>query len=191
MQEQSSNYFGFLCYMLTMSGKPQTPVQNIAVSQGLTAKRVEFVANIVIRGMTQTAAAEAAGYAVPGVAASVLMRQPQVLEAIRLARLAAVDADLAGVAFDTLKEVMQNPKAPASARVTAATRVLTIGGYIERGKTLGKEGEGGKKDLADMTPGELKQHIADMRRQLDEADDEATDLAADMAQPVEKIEQIE
>lgn len=168
-----------------MGRRAKTPVASVVKSQGLTDKRILFVENIVLHSMKQGEAAAAAGFAGPAVAASQLMRNPQILEAIRLARMAAVDGELAGVALTTLKEVMQDKDSPASARVSAAKGVLQVGGYFERGKTLGKLGDKDRKPLSEMTPAQLNEAIAEMRKELDEASTTIDEVVADGMQTID------
>lgn len=151
----------------------------------------EFVVNIVIKGMTQTDAARAAGYASPGVAAHLLMKKSTIAEAIRAARMAAVDGEHAGTAFATLAEIMKDDTNPASARVAAAKTVLTIGGYLERGKAMGKKGEKEVKAIGEMTPAELRAEIDGMRDQLDKAEELVDSIAADNAQVIDIINESE
>lgn len=171
-----------------MNKRGTAAVNKAIQNNGLTEMRELYVYNLVINQMTQAEAAEAAGFSHPGVAANMLMKIPAVQEAIRRARMAAVDGVLAGVAFKTLEEVMRDADAPASARVAAATKVLTIGGYMDRGKALGKQGDKQVKPIGEMTPAELRAEIDGMRDQLDKAEDTIDDMAAEQAQPIELIE---
>ena len=75
---------------------------------------------------------------------------------IRLEREKLFHTDLATIATDTLKQVMESEEAPASAKVSACRTVLEVCNL------LGKHSSGGggsNKDLSSMTPEELQSVI--------------------------------
>jgi hypothetical protein len=110
-----------------------------------------FIHNLVRLGMNPTAAARDAGYRVPKMSAHDLTRSPRVAAAIRLARQTFYNTDLASLAGTTLRQIMEDPDAPAAARVTAARTALELAGDLDRGKGSDQGG----RNLAELSPEEL------------------------------------
>ena len=121
----------------------------------LTDKQSKFVDYYVAEGKTQTEAARLAGYSFPEYEGYRLVRQPRMIQVIHAARQKFYQTNLANVAVSTLHQVMQDPNAPAVARVSAARTALELAGDI--GPNSGKGTEGGS--LCEMTPGELSSLI--------------------------------
>jgi hypothetical protein len=121
----------------------------------LTDMQEAFVHKLVTTGCTQTAAAAEAGYAQPDVSASQLVRKPHVAAAIREMRERVI-GDLANVAVATLRTVMADTMAPASARVSAARTSLEAAGHL--GKGVGADA-GKDKPLHEMTQEQLTEFI--------------------------------
>ena len=122
----------------------------------LTDKQDLFVSHLVRDGLPRTAAARRAGYGAPATAAYDLMASPKVIAKIRIERNKLYQTELATKAVRTLKEVMADPAAPASARVAAARTSLELAGDI------GKHSQANQKtdrNLAEMTPDELAAFI--------------------------------
>lgn len=74
---------------------------------------------------------------------------------MRQARQTLYQADLANVAGDTLRQVMLDIDAPASARVSAARTALELAGDLGKAAEQGSDG----KTLAEMSPDELARLI--------------------------------
>ena len=95
---------------------------------------------------------------------------------IQQERLKLFQSDLSIVAVQTLKEVMQDKQAPASARVSACRSVLEIDGDFKAGS---KDTD---KSLSDMSPSELASVI-------DKLDIERARLAKDVTPRTTKLPQ--
>ena len=110
-----------------------------------------FVDYLVAGRHNITEAARLAGYAHPKQSGHRLTRNPAVGLMLRQARQSLYQCDLANLAGETLRVVMTDPDAPASAKVSAARTALELAG------DLGKNAEGGAsgKSLAEMSPDEL------------------------------------
>ena len=145
----------------------------------LEPRQQRFV-KLVGDGLTPTAAAREAGYANPSSSSSAMLRQPHIELAVRQARKARFSGELAGLAANTLRDVMMDEGAPASSRVSAARLVFEITREVGKGADSGDSG----KELHEMTPDELAaliQKLDDQRRTID----------AEPAEPVEDAEIVE
>lgn len=120
-----------------------------------TDQQKSFVNYLVAENKNPTEAARMAGYAFPKQAAYDLTRNPSVMALIRQSRQTIYQTDLANLAADTLRHVMVDPDAPASARVSAARTALELAGDL--GKDADKGGSG--RSLSEMTPTELASMI--------------------------------
>ena len=123
---------------------------------GRTPKQTPFLQHHVRHGMNPTASARLAGYADPKQSAFNLVHSPAMIARIRLEREKLFHTDLATIATDTLKQVMESEEAPASAKVSACRTVLEVCNL------LGKHSSGGggsNKDLSSMSPAELQSVI--------------------------------
>jgi sigma54-dependent transcription regulator len=105
----------------------------------LTAKQRVFVTVLVRNGCTPTQAARDAGYADAKVSAYDLLRTPHIQNAVKFERQRYVAGDLANIATETLRLVMVDQDAPASARVQAARTVLELAGELGKSKSDGVE----------------------------------------------------
>ena len=85
----------------------------------------------VAEGKTQTEAARLEGYSFPEYEGYRLVRQPRMIQVIQAARQKYYQTNLANVAVSTLHQVMQDPNAPAAARVSAARILLALDRYEE------------------------------------------------------------
>jgi hypothetical protein len=83
-------------------------------------------------------------------------------------------SDLANIATGTLREVMTDKQAPASARVQAARTVLEVAGELGRGKSDADE----DLPLSEMTADELTRMI-----------DKWQDERAALAKPIDQDDQ--
>lgn len=115
----------------------------------LTLQERRFVEAYSKHGDRQRAE-KAAGYAPNG--GYVVLARPEIQKRILAEQTARLTSDALPLAVSTLIEIMQNPKAPAAARVQASKVVL------DRAMPQG-EGQAGK-ELHEMTPEELAQAIA-------------------------------
>ena len=130
-------------------------MKQITYSKNLTNKQSKFVDYYVAEGKTQTEAARLAGYSFPEYEGYRLVRQPRMIQVIHAARQKFYQTNLANVAVSTLHQVMQDPNAPAAARVSAARTALELAGDL--GPNSCNVSEGGS--LCEMTPGELSSLI--------------------------------
>ena len=122
----------------------------------LTDKQQLFIQHLVKGGMSATAAARQAGYNQPKESAYYLTRSPRVAAAIRLARQTFYNTDLASLAGNTLRQIMEDSDAPAAARVTAARTALELAGDLDRSKGSDQAG----RNLAELSPEELSKMIS-------------------------------
>lgn len=132
-------------------------------------KQTAFVVELVGSGCTPTEAARRAGYACPAQEAYRLVRLEHVQDAIREEQQRIINGDLVNKSLKTLHAVMDDPAAPASAKVAAARAGLEAAGLFARANSEGKaqgerEGSGGKP-LHAMTEEELLQLALRMREQ--------------------------
>jgi phage terminase small subunit len=112
----------------------------------------DFVLHLVRDGTSQTEAARRAGYSHPAVSACDLMKTTGIIAKIRQERNKLYQTELATTAVRTLKAVMLDSEAPASARVSAARTSLELAGDIGKHAQANKNHE---RSLAEMTPEEL------------------------------------
>ena len=141
-----------------------------------TDRQTEFVYNLVRLGNNPTQSARLAGYKDPKQSAFNLVNSPKMCARIQQERLKLFQSDLSIVAVQTLKEVMQDKQAPASARVSACRSVLEIAGDFKAGS---KDTD---KSLSDMSPSELASVI-------DKLDIERARLAKDVTPRTTKLPQ--
>jgi phage terminase small subunit len=147
-------------------------------SRQLTARLNPMQQKFVLKmseGLSPTAAAREAGYAQPGQAGFYNMRQPHIELAVRQARAARFSGELATIAANTLREVMTDTDAPASARVSAARLVLEVTREVGKGA---QEADSGK-ELHEMTPDELAaliKKLDDQKRTIDAEPAEVGDI---------------
>ena len=132
-----------------------------------TDRQQEFIINLVRLGNNPTQSARLAGYKDPRQSAFNLVNSPKMCARIQQERLKLFQSDLSIVAVQTLKEVMQDKQAPASARVSACRSVLEIAGDFKAGS---KDTD---KNLSEMSPSELASII-------DKLDIERARLAKDV-----------
>ena len=148
----------------------------------LTTKQNTFLQHHVRHGMNPTASARLAGYADPKQSAFNLVHSPAMIARIRLEREKLFHTDLATIATDTLKQVMESEEAPASAKVSACRTVLEVCNLLgKHSQTTGAN----SKDLSSMTPEELESVInslesskASMAKVINE-EEQATDIVKD------------
>lgn len=149
-----------------MASAPKTPYAKGLQGADLTAKQRTFVTVLVRLGCTPTHAAREAGYSDPKVSAHDLLRTPHIQNAVRFERARYVQSDLANIATCTLREVMADKAAPASARVQAARTVLELAGELGKAKSDGVE----DRPLSELSADELT-------RLIDQWQDERAALA--------------
>ncbi len=119
---------------LGMTNAHKTPFVKGLHGADLTLKQRTFVVTLVRKGCNPTVAARTAGYADAKVSAYDLLRSNHIQEAVRFERARYVSSDLANIATSTLRAVMSDPLAPASARVQAARIVLELAGELGRNR---------------------------------------------------------
>ena len=122
----------------------------------LTTRQDAFVSYLVHDGMGRTQAARQAGYSAPKQTAYNLTSSPKVIAKIRNERNKLYQTELATTAVQTLKDVMGDPEAPASARVAAARTSLELAGDIGKHSQANRNQD---RNLAEMTPDELAAFI--------------------------------
>ena len=120
-----------------------------------TEQQKDFVSYIVAGRSNPSEAARQAGYSHPRQAAYMLMRSPTVALLLRQERQTLYQGELASLSADTLKQVMIDPDAPASAKVSAARTALELAGDLGANAERGSSG----KALNEMTPEELSSMI--------------------------------
>ena len=121
----------------------------------ITDRQRDFVQYLVKENKNPTESARLAGYAHPKQSAYELTRNPSIIALMRQARQTLYQADLANVAGDTLRQVMLDIDAPASARVSAVRTALELAGDLGKTAEQGRDG----KTLAEMSADELARLI--------------------------------
>ena len=140
----------------------------------LTSMQRTFVTTLVRHGCTPTQAAREAGYAEPKVPAHGQLRSAHIQTAVRFESSRYVMSDLANIATGTLRDVIEDKEAPASARVQAARTVLELAGELGRGKSDSYE----DRPLSELSADELTRMI-----------DRWTEEKAAMAKPINQDDQ--
>ena len=135
-----------------------------------TEKQDQFVYNLVRLGNNPTQSARLAGYKDPKQSAFNLVHSPKMIARIRQERHKVYQTDLAPIAVQTLKEVMQDTEAPSSARVAAARSCLELAGDLGKHSQANAKSD---KSLSDMSVDELASII-------DKLDSEKIRLAKDV-----------
>ena len=135
-----------------------------------TERQDQFVYNLVRLGNNPTQSARLAGYKDPKQSSFNLVHSPKMIARIRQERHKVYQTDLAPVAVSTLKEVMQDTEAPASARVAAARSCLELAGDLGKHSQANAKSD---KSLSDMSVEELSAII-------DKLDGEKIRLAKDV-----------
>lgn len=132
----------------------------------LTDKQAAFVHHLVAGALTATEAARRAGYEGTSLrhTASQLMRKEHVAAAIRQEQFLKLNGDLANIALETLRSVMQDESAPAGARVTASVAVLERAGFSAQS---GREAQQAKP-VGEMSNSELAEFIRASKRVLEQ-----------------------
>jgi len=126
-----------------------------------TIKQQQFVSYLVAENKNPTEACRLAGYSYPKETAYKLTRNPAVINLIRQERQRLYATDLATIAVNTLKDIMQDVDAPASARVSASRTALELAGDI--GKNAIDHDT--NKDLSELTPDQLARLIDNWEEQ--------------------------
>ena len=139
-----------------------------------TDRQTDFIYNLVRLGNNPTQSARLAGYKDPKQSAFNLVNSAKICNRIQQERLKLFQSDLSIVAVQTLKEVMQDKEAPASARVSACRSVLEISGDFKAGA------KDNAKDLSELSPSELSSVI-------DKLDIERLRLAKDVTPSNNKV----
>lgn len=139
----------------------------------ITEQQKAFVSYVVSEQKNPTEAARMAGYAVPKQSAYDLTRNPAVAMLMRQERQTVYQTDLASLAAHTLKNVMKDDDAPASAKVSAARTALELAGDLGANAISLVSG----KLASEMTPEELGSLI-------DTWEQERADVAKDVTPQV-------
>ena len=106
--------------------------------------------------MNRTEAARLAGFKWPSRVAYQLEQSPKIIARIRNERNKLYQTELASQSVETLRDVMSDPEAPASARVAAARTALELAGDIGKHSQANRNQD---RNLAEMTPEELAAFI--------------------------------
>ena len=146
-----------------------------------TDRQQDFITNLVRLGNNPTQSARLAGYADPKQSAFNLVNSPKMCARIQQERLKLFQSDLSIVAVQTLKDVMRDTEAPASARVSAARSCLELAGDIGKHSQANSKSD---KSLADMSVEELASII-------DKLDGEKIKLAQDITPTITTPRQTE
>ena len=107
---------------------------------------------LVHQGKGRTEAARLAGFAAPRQSAFNLTQSPKIIAKIRQERNKVYQTELASSAVQTLKEVMEDTDAPASARIAAARTSLELAGDIGKHSLNQRNYD---QNLAEMTSEDL------------------------------------
>ena len=118
----------------------------------LSDRQSSFIFYLVHHGKGSTEAARLAGFAAPRQSAFTLTQSPKIIAKIRQERNKVYQPELATTAVKTLKEVMEDMDAPASARIAAARTSLELAGDIGKHSVANRNQD---RSLAEMTPEEL------------------------------------
>ena len=118
----------------------------------LSDRQSSFIFYLVHQGKGRTKAARLAGFAAPRQSAFTLTQSPRIIAKIRQERNKVYQTELATTAVKTLKEVMEDMDAPASARIAAARTSLELAGDIGKHSVANRNQD---RSLAEMTPEEL------------------------------------
>ena len=147
--------------------------------RSITDQQKDFVNYLVKESKNATEAARLAGYAHPKQSAYDLTRNPSIIMLLRQTRQTVYQTELATLSADTLRNVMLDMDAPASAKVSAARTALELAG------DLGKNSEelANGKNLGEMTPDELGSLI-------DRWEGERSNLAKDITTPQKTDEEL-
>lgn len=132
------------------------------MKEKLTDVQSAFISYLVLEGCNPTEAARRAGYSHPKNRAYELLRKAHIVAAIREEQGRILDGDLANIAMNTLRSVMENKNSPASSRVAASRAVLEASGYFRRSDNMSLE----EKDPLDMTAQELEEFIRRSRQKI-------------------------
>tara|TARA_B110000483_G_scaffold80219_1_gene99822 strand:+ start:756 stop:1190 length:435 start_codon:yes stop_codon:yes gene_type:complete len=127
----------------------------------LTFKQQSFVSYLVAENKNPTEACRLAGYSYPKETAYKLTRNPAVINLIQQERRRLYSTDLSIIAVNTLKNIMQDVDAPASARVSASRTALELAGDIGKNAIDSSDG----KDLSELTPDQLGRLIDNWEEQ--------------------------
>ena len=101
--------------------------------RSITDQQREFVNYLVRESKNPTEAARLAGYAHPKQSAYDLTRNPSIAALMRQTRQTVYQTELASLSADTLRNVMLDIDAPASAKVSAARTALELAGDLGKG----------------------------------------------------------
>ena len=118
----------------------------------LSDRQTSFIFYLVHQGKGRTEAARLAGFAAPRQSAFTLTQSPKIIAKIRQERNKVYQTELATTAVKTLKEVMEDMDAPASARIAAARTSLELAGDIGKHSVANPNLD---RSLAEMTREEL------------------------------------
>jgi len=127
----------------------------------ITDRQRDFVQYLVRDNKNATESARLAGYAHPKQSAYDLTRNPAIIMLMRQARRTLYESDLVNVAADTIRSVMLDPDAPASARVSAARTAMELAGDLGKNAEAADAG----KSLAELSPDELARMIDSWEQQ--------------------------
>ena len=96
----------------------------------LSDRQSSFIFYLVHQGKGRTEAARLAVFAAPRQSTFYLTQTPKIIAKIWQERNKVYQTELASTAVQTLKEVMEDTDAPASARIAAARTSLELAGDI-------------------------------------------------------------
>jgi len=120
-------------------------------------RQINIIYYLVHQGKGRTEAARLAGFAAPRQSAFTLTQSPNIITKIRQERNKVYQTELASTSVHTLKEVMEDTDAPASARIAAARTSLELAGDIGKHSQSQRNYE---QNMAEMTPEDLSAIIA-------------------------------
>ena len=145
----------------------------------LTDLQAAWLYNLVHRAMNPTRAAREAGYNQPKQSAHNMTRNPRIMALVRQERQKLYQVDLAPLAASTLRQIMLDSSAPASARVSAARTALELAGDLRKDGGVDLSG----LSLAELTADELASMIDRYEEERSALSKDITPTAAALPAP--------
>lgn len=138
-------------------------IANIDEAPNLTPQQEQFVEIYVKNGGNALAAAKAAGYA----DSTNLMLNHKIRQAIELKRDIEIKTTGATKAWEVMQSLLTDPAAPAQVRFQAARWTLEASGHgLSAIAAAFQMGKAAKKDMHEMSVGELQEMVDKARQQL-------------------------
>lgn len=140
-------------------------------------KRESLFIAAMLKWKTPEEAAALAGYPQPDVAAYDLLGRPHVKKHLSMRAVRQVFGKLLPTALQAHWEILQDPSAPASARMTAIKETYNLAGLHE--EAVDTVSSANVKTIAEMSTEDLQEMIEKAERALGELGARATDVTPD------------